>query len=341
MRRGVAYGGPHGLFGVDVNRFNSVRQTSVDPVTNVPTSVSTRVLPLCATIAQRNDPNAQCSIGAFSVFQSAANFRYVGMHLKVDKRFSNRFQFTASYALSYYTGWNGVVNLNDLQESYGIHPNDRPHRLNFSGIYELPEYKGEQRFLRGLLNGWQLSTINQFQSSPPANPTIAIDVDGEGTSIHTLPGIEWNGFGRNVSADDVRKAVEAYNADVLSRSKPLPANATAAQRAVCTLVVNGQTFCAPRTPRNQVYPLINLPADFSNGDTFITNDLRVTRIIRLRENIRLALIGEVFNIFNIANLGGYSDDLQAANFGTPTTRTNQVFGSGGPRAFQIAARLSF
>jgi hypothetical protein len=72
-----------------------------------------------------------------------------------------------------------------------------------------------------------------------------------------------------------------------------------------------------------------------------TNDLRVTRIIRLRENIRLALIGEVFNIFNIANLGGYSDDLQAANFGTPTTRTNQVFGSGGPRAFQIAARLGF
>jgi len=147
-----------------------------------------------------------------------------------------------------YTGWNGVVNLDDLQESYGIHPNDRPHRLNFSGIYELPEYKGEQRLLRGLLNGWQLSTINQFQSSPPVNPTIAIDVDGEGTSIHTLPGIEWNGFGRNVSADDLRKTVEAYNADVLARSNLLPANATAAQRAVCTLVVNGQTFCAPRTP---------------------------------------------------------------------------------------------
>ncbi|HKQ74100.1 MAG TPA: carboxypeptidase regulatory-like domain-containing protein [Blastocatellia bacterium] len=341
MRRGVAYGGPHGLFGVDVNRFNSVRVISVDPITNVPTSVSTRVLPLCANIAQRNDPNAQCSIGAFTIFQSAANFRYVGLHLKVDKRFSDRVQFTASYALSRYQGHNGVINLDNLQESYGIHPNDRTHRFNFSGIYEPPEYKGSQPLLRGLLNGWQISTINQFQSSAPANPILAIDVDGEGASIYTLPGIEWNGFGRGVSANDIRDAVKAYNADVLARSNPLPADATLAQRMACTLVVNGQTFCAPRTPRNQVYPLINLPAKFSNGDSFVTNDLRLTRIVRIREELRLMLIGEVFNIFNIANLGGYSEDLQSANFGIPTTRTNQVFGSGGPRAFQFAARLSF
>jgi hypothetical protein len=341
MRRGVAFGGPQGLFGVDINRFNSVRVISVDPVTNVPTTASTRVLPQCASIAQRNDPNAQCSIGAFTVFQSAANFRYTGLHLKVDKRFSNHFQFTGSYAFSHYTGWNSLVNLNNWQESYGIHPNDRTHKLNFSGVFEPPEYKGGQRFLRGFLNGWQFATISQFQSAPPLNPNIAIDVDGEGTSVYTLPGIEWNGFGRSASADDIQKAVDAYNADVIANSNPLPTTPTAAQKTACTLVVNGQTMCARRTPRNQVYPLINLPANFSNGDTFITNDLRITRIIKLKEEFKLTLIGEVFNIFNIANLGGYSDDLQSKDFGIPTTRTNQVFGSGGPRAFQIAARLSF
>jgi hypothetical protein len=346
MRRGVAFGGPQGLFGVDVNRFNSVRVISVDTITNVPTTASTRVLPLCASIAQRNDPNARCSIGAFTVFQSAANFRYAGLHLKVDKRFSDHFQFTGSYAFSHYTGWNGgagnvVVNLDNWQESYGVNPNDRTHRLNFSGVFEPPEYKGGQRFLRGLLNGWQIATISQFQSAPPLNPNIAIDVDGEGTSIYTLQGIEWNGFGRSASAGDIRKAVEAYNADVLARAKPLPSGP---KPAACVLDTNSDgigDLCGPRTPRNQVYPLINLPANFSNGDTLITNDLRVTRIIKLREEFKLTLIGEVFNIFNVANLGGYGDDLQSANFGTPTTRTNQVFGSGGPRAFQIAARLSF
>ena len=64
MRRGVAFGGPHTIFNVDLNRFNSVKVVSVDPVSQVPTTVSTRIIPLCqgattaATIALRNDPNA-------------------------------------------------------------------------------------------------------------------------------------------------------------------------------------------------------------------------------------------------------------------------------------------
>jgi NAD(P)-dependent dehydrogenase (short-subunit alcohol dehydrogenase family) len=34
-------------------------------------------------------------------------------------------------------------------------------------------------------------------------------------------------------------------------------------------------------------------------------------------------------------------DLLDPGFGQPTSRVTQVFGSGGPRAFQIAARVSF
>jgi len=67
------------------------------------------------------------------------------------------------------------------------------------------------------------------------------------------------------------------------------------------------------------------------------------------------LIGEGFNIFNNANLTGYSGTLNAyirptataagrnpdLTFGQPTGRVSPVFGTGGPRAFQLAARLSF
>jgi hypothetical protein len=52
-------------------------------------------------------------------------------------------------------------------------------------------------------------------------------------------------------------------------------------------------------------------------------------------------MGEVFNLYNAANLSGYSGNLTSAGFGQPTSRVTQVFGSGGPRAFQLGARISF
>jgi hypothetical protein len=55
----------------------------------------------------------------------------------------------------------------------------------------------------------------------------------------------------------------------------------------------------------------------------------------------MQLIGEGFNIFNISNLAGYGSVLNAANYGVPTTRAGGTFGTGGPRAFQFAARIEF
>jgi hypothetical protein len=36
-----------------------------------------------------------------------------------------------------------------------------------------------------------------------------------------------------------------------------------------------------------------------------------------------------------------ASDLTSVAFGQPTARLTQVFGSGGPRAFQFATRLAF
>jgi hypothetical protein len=98
-----------------------------------------------------------------------------------------------------------------------------------------------------------------------------------------------------------------------------------------------------------VIPVIKLPDQFSNGDTLFAADVRVTRAIKITEKVKLSLIGEVFNLFNISNLEGYSGTLnalvpagqtQAATFGQPTTRVSRVFGTSVPRAFQLAARFS-
>jgi hypothetical protein len=53
------------------------------------------------------------------------------------------------------------------------------------------------------------------------------------------------------------------------------------------------------------------------------------------------VFGEVFNLFNVANLTGYFDNLLAPNFGQPAARTANIFGTGGPRAFQFGTRINF
>ena len=68
----------------------------------------------------------------------------------------------------------------------------------------------------------------------------------------------------------------------------------------------------------------------------------MTKIFRLHtERVRLSVFGECFNVFNIANLTFYNTVLNAPNFGQATQRTPNIFGTGGPRAFQLGSRLVF
>ena len=61
----------------------------------------------------------------------------------------------------------------------------------------------------------------------------------------------------------------------------------------------------PRTPFNQIISPIVLPGRISAGDSFISQDLRLTKKLDIKEKVTLSLIGEVFNLFNVANLTGY------------------------------------
>jgi hypothetical protein len=73
-------------------------------------------------------------------------------------------------------------------------------------------------------------------------------------------------------------------------------------------------------------------------------------------------MAEAFNLFNVTNILGVSNlnysgfnnvlardsndpldpgYLHSSSFGRPVTTAGGVFGSGGPRAFQLAARFTF
>jgi hypothetical protein len=64
-------------------------------------------------------------------------------------------------------------------------------------------------------------------------------------------------------------------------------------------------------------------------------DLSVRREFHIRENVRLALQADAFNINNAVHFGAPGTNIDAASFGTVTTMANQ------PRKLQFSGRISF
>ncbi|PYY13597.1 MAG: hypothetical protein DMG60_21605, partial [Acidobacteria bacterium] len=303
----------------------------VDPNTGVVSFVRNPVIPVCTPAqAAALNPQDQCSTGAITVFSGGASYRYEALQVKLDKRFSSRLQLTASYALAKNTGFVAVTQYDNNALNYGNVGTPR-HTLTVSGVYDVPKFGGNSLLLRGLLNAWTVSFIAEADSSPPLDTMLTgLDLDGDGISTTLLPGVSsHNLLGQGLSQSELRALVAQYNASVEARTRTI------------THPDGTQTVIRPRTPFNQIISPIVLPAKFSNWDSFFSHDFRLTRRIKIKERATLSLIGEVFNLFNVANLTGYSNVLNQPNYGQPSARSGQAFGTGGPRAFQVAARMEF
>jgi hypothetical protein len=265
------------------------------------------VIPACTSAAEAANPLAECSTGVIQGIISGARSNYKGLLLKANKRFSHRTSAQLSYAYSDQTGYNGLVDDSNWFASVG--PQAGHQILTGSITADLPW-------------GIVLSGITSFQSVGPIEPTISgIDLNGNGaveageTGGSPLPGIGYNQLGVNDGKGALIQAVNEFN----------------------------QTY-AGKTTTTGVIPTLSLPANWSLPRSFNSQDIRVTKVIKLgTERAKLSLIGECFNVFNIANLGGYSYNLgsSSAGFGVPTSAESNVFGSGGPRAFQFAGRFTF
>jgi hypothetical protein len=107
-------------------------------------------------------------------------------------------------------------------------------------------------------------------------------------------------------------------------------------------------------------PLVSDAARFT--DRFASLDLRVSRPFPVGARVRVEPMVEVFNLFNATNIlgvstvnysgfsnvlvrdseePGTSGYLRSSGFGQPVSTAGGVFGAGGPRAVQLAARVSF
>jgi hypothetical protein len=250
--------------------------------------------------------------------ESSVRTKYDGLLLSAEKRFSRRYQFRASYTLSKAFNYanddqipfaSGPLNSDNLRLEYGPTPNDQRHRFALSGAFDLP-------------GGFQLAPIWTMASGVPMDIILPdgstripfLQRNAGGRLFHT--GAELNDFLRQVNAGGG---------------------------------VGGQLL-----------PLVRDDARFN--DSFNSFDLRVSKSFRFGERFKLDPIVEVFNLFNVTNVLGISNVnysgfanvlvrdsndpgnpgfLRSSSFGRAVTAAGGVFGSGGPRAFQLAARFSF
>jgi len=331
MRRYVKLGPLQDVFVLDENRFNRPLVTGVDPSTGAVSFVRNPVIPLCTPAqAAALNPSDYCSTGPINISSSGGNNRYQTLQIKLDKRFAAGAQVSASYSWSRNKGFVEFTNYNDHRDAYGNIADNNRHRVTLSAVWKLPSYSGSSTMGRAVFNSWTVSLLSQISSAPPLNTILTgLDLDGDGISRTLLPGTAQNSLGYGLSPSGLRELVSAYNANVEARTTRI----TNADGSV--------TVIRPRTPFNQIINPIALPAVFSNGDSFVSQDLRLTRKIAVKDSLALSLMVEGFNIFNVANLTGYSNILNQPNYGQPSARVGQVFGTGGPRAFQLGARLEF
>jgi hypothetical protein len=261
------------------------------------------------TPAQRIDPLVDCSNGVINIQANVGRTSYKGLLVRADKRFSRGFQLLGSWAYSSNTGTNigRGFNLDDWLGNRGPHDYDITHIVNLAGVVNLP-----QRF--------RLGFNFSYSSAPPFSAFVSgVDFNGDGTGVTNttndlLPGATVNAFNRGLGRSDLERLVAEFN----------------------------RTYAGKPDSRGTTIPILRLPADYRFGDNFQSLDLRLSREFIVEKRWRLTLIGEAFNLFNAANLSGYSGNLTTSDsFGQPTIRATQVFGSGGSRAFQLAARVSF
>ncbi len=269
-------------------------------------SVKGPVIPACAA-AVATVPGVECSNGPIQATISGGNGTYKALLVRAEKRFSHRHSVSVSYALQSDQNIYGLSQLDtpisNLNDwTQNVGPSSPRHVLNISGMVQAP-------------GGIQVSFISSMNSAQPFQPVITgTDFYGTGINQFLLPGSGTNQFNFGLGKSDLVSLVNQFNQTYGGKKGPNPA---------------------------QVFPTIALPQSFSTGRMFHSQDLRVTKVVKYKERAEWQIFGEVFNVFNSANLSGYENNLLAPGFGQATSRFSSVFGTGGPRSFQLGTRLSF
>ena len=229
----------------------------------------------------------------------------------------------AAYTFSKYIEQVSALNETDANLERRISRDDIPHRFSASGIFELPFGKGRKfgnhwnKTVDGVLGGWQLNAIYQWQSGRP------LDLGGSNVYFNGDPS-KLVATITSANADPSRKVFDIsgfYFHDT-------------------TVQTNGADDFAKQRADTRIQLANNIryfPSRFSSfrGQNLNLWDISVLKKINIYERLQMELRGEFLNAFNHVQFSDPQLSPTNAAFGRITGQANL------PRNVQIGLKLIF
>jgi hypothetical protein len=281
-----------------------------------------------------NSPIASgAALGNISQNRSLGNSTYNGLWLTANMRGFHGLSLNGSYTLSKsidYTSQNGqgivIQDSTNPAGDRGLSDFDARHRIVVSSIYDLP-FKGNR-----LKEGWEVTTITQWQTGNPVN------ILANATSIAGLTGIasirpDLIGPIQYVDTKQVLNGVVTNNIQWFA---PL----------VCNPVVGGcapgNTFAIPANTAS-TYHFGNMGRNVVIGPGFTNVDFSLIKTTKITERVKAQFRTEFFDLFNHPNFGqpGRTAQVGSTSFGVITNTRFPIGDSGSARQIQFAVKLMF
>jgi hypothetical protein len=250
--------------------------------------------------------------GAINYLETAAISRYNGLLSSFSYRFAKGSTLTASYTFSKnltdFTNDRDAVdapqNPYNTFNEYAEARTSRPHIFSASYVYEVPFFnKLGNRFLRAILDGYQIGGITNIESGPPISRVLALSNSG----------------GLRGNRTDLIGNPRGGLAGTIDPVSGLP------------FVFDPNAFANPAQGSfgNSGRAILRLPGR-NNTNLSLSRYFYFNR----DKNRYLQLRVESFNVFNTTQFLGINNQIGSITSGLPgSTRT--------PREFQFAAKLNF
>jgi hypothetical protein len=268
-----------------------------------------------------------------------ATSNYNALQVKLEKRFSQGFQFLSHFTWSRAMTHESYYFAIDKRVGYGASYYNRPRAFVLAGNWDLPFGKGKavggnsSRALNYLIGGYSLNGTLTVESGLPFTPSFA------NCNLTNDLGI----CRPNAIGSDFHLGAQGFDAatDSVRYFTPSP-------------YILGGTNCGPggtAGPCPTTFGPYALPAvgTFGNihrdslyGPGLVNTDLSVAKKFALLESVSLQLRADAFNLFNKANLGQPNSciDCQGSGAGLITSTIGSQDGTS-MRRLQFAVRLEF